>query len=260
MKPSINPFEYREPLLPGAARGLLVERGRPLRLALELLRRGGFLTVCAPPRSGVTTFLSALRAALPRSVYLDLANLAFADDPPREAARVLSLAIAALTPDLRLPADPVRVTDLLSAAAAQERNAGALEPLTVIVDGFDAWTDEAARKLVLDLRAAYTESRTRGGTQGSLSVLTGSSADLRDLTASGRTSPLNLAQHLFLPDFTTGEVQELFRRGLAGVLPDPEIEAWTNLAMSWSGGHPALTQMAGGLAFEHAGAPAKGIC
>src|SRR5438034_1329200 len=105
-----NPYEYKEPLTPGSGRGVLLERATAQRQALTLLRRGGFLTVSAPPRSGVTTFLLGLRKFLPSSAYIDLANLSFMDDPPREAARVLGREVGAQIPGLKLPENPVNVT------------------------------------------------------------------------------------------------------------------------------------------------------
>jgi hypothetical protein len=98
------------------------------------------------------------------------------------------------------------VSDVLS-QARQNCNT----ELTVVFDGFDAWKDEASRRLVLGLRAAYTEARTAGGAR--LSVITGSAVDLRDLTSSGRTSPLNIAQVVFLHDFSEAEVGTLFKTG-----------------------------------------------
>ncbi|MCW8131904.1 MAG: serine/threonine protein kinase [Planctomycetota bacterium] len=242
-----NPFEYREPLAHGED-GLQVERAASLRQALELLRRGGFLTVSAPPRTGVSTFLHALRARLACSVYVDLANLSFADEPHREAARMLGRDVKLVRPGLNVPADPFTVADVLGAVADGGKHP---EPLTVVVDGFDAWSDESARKLVLALRAAYTESRTRGARAGGFSVITGSSADLRDLTASGRTSPLNLAQHIFLPDFSEAEVADLLGRGFAGQLDAGEVAEWSRHAWHWAAGHPSLTQMIAHQAFEY---------
>lgn len=233
-----NLFEYREPLAPGGS-GLAVERAAALRQAQDLLRRGGFLTVSAPPRTGVTTFLLALCRRLQSAVYLDLANHAFADAPHRAAAQALARELKACAPALQLPEDPYTVADVLSAAQA------APEAIAVAVDGFDAWSDENARKLVLALRAAYTEARTRGGRAAGFNVITGSSADLRDLTASGRTSPLNLAQHIFLPDFNAPEVAHLAERGFAdrAGMGAGEAEAWARHAWHWAAGHPALTQM-----------------
>jgi tRNA A-37 threonylcarbamoyl transferase component Bud32 len=242
-----NPYEYKEPLAPGSGRGVLLDRAAAQRQAVNLLRRGGFLTVSAPPRSGVTTFLLGLRKLLPASVYVDLANLSFTDDPPREAARVLAREVGAQNPKLQLPENPVSVTDVLSTVA---RSGGAGEGLTVIVDGFDAWSDEPARRLVLAFRAAYTELRTYSpGAQG-FSVITGSSADLRDLTASGRTSPLNIAQNIFLQDFTADEVLELMRKGLSPISDENEVVEWSRRTFQWTAGHPAISQMIGHLAFD----------
>lgn len=246
-------FEYQQPLLPGSA--ACVPRARALRQALALLERGGFLTVCAPPHSGVTTFLYALRAKLPRSVFVDLANLSFADEPLREAARVLARLAAEATPGATLPADPASVADVLGAVAEHQGGEGAPhELLSVFVDGFDAWSDDHARKLVLAFRAAYTESRTRGSTRPGFSIVTGSAVDLRDLTASGRTSPLNIAQQLFLADFTEQESGELLGRGFAGHFGEPECAAWAGRILHWAAGHPAFTQVLGHFARE-LGAP-----
>ncbi|MBI3829238.1 MAG: serine/threonine protein kinase [Planctomycetes bacterium] len=244
-----NPFEFREPLV-GAGHGLLVERAAALRLALEQIRRGGFLTVSAPPRTGVSTFLHVMLGRLPSAIYVDLANLSFADEPQREAARQLARDLKAVRPDLDVPADPFTVADVLGVVARAQDPQKAGEPITVIVDGFDAWSDEAARKLVLALRAAYTESRIRGARAGGFSVITGSSADLRDLTASGRTSPLNLAQHVFLPDFTEAEAAGLLKQGLARLLDASECDEWARHVWHWTTGHPALAQMIGYEAFE----------
>ncbi|MCZ7648261.1 MAG: serine/threonine protein kinase [Planctomycetota bacterium] len=245
-----NPFDCQEPLLPGADGRLAVERGRELRQAVGLLHRGGFLTVSAPPRSGVTTFLYTLRKRLPRAAFLDLANLSFADDPAREAAQVLSRELSTRLPGFEPQADPLSVADVLGAVTAHGETLGpAPDRLTVVVDGFDAWSDESARKLALALRAAYTEARTRGA-GGAFAVVTGSSVDLRDLTASGRTSPLNIAQHLFLPDFQEAETADLLRRGLGAVLDPEEVMGWVKYATHWSGGHPCLVQMIGQHAFD----------
>jgi len=245
----VDPFQHREPVLPevsGARQGLLVERPAAQRQALALLKRSGFLTLSAPPRSGVTTFLFCLRRELSKWAYLDLANHAFADDPPREAARALAKEIARVEPGLKIPADPASVGDVLSALASKPSP----EPLVVLVDGFDAWSDESARKLVLALRAAYTEARTRAGGRETFALVTGSSADLRDLTASGRTSPLNLAQHLFLPDFEASEVETLFFAGFKEYIEPAAVLSWAKLAYHWAAGHPALTQMLGSLFHE----------
>jgi tRNA A-37 threonylcarbamoyl transferase component Bud32 len=258
---SSNPFEYQEPLLAGSGRGVVLPRSKPLQQALQLLQRGGFLTVTAPPRSGVTTFLYSLKRQLPRAVYLDLANFTYVDEPPREAARILAREVAKVVAGIDVPASPVSVTDVLGALAshppAATRTAGvppAAPPdsLTVIVDGFDAWSDEAARKLVLAFRAAYTEARTLGASRA-FSVITGSSVDLRDLTASGRTSPLNIAQHIFLPDFEALDMGTLLRTGLSDVINgrDAEMKEWMRQAMRWTGGHPALAQMTGHLAYGY---------
>ena len=249
-----NPFEYQEPLSPRDGpdgRGVLIERGAAQRQALTLLRRGGFLTVSAPPRSGVTTFLLGLRKVLPRSAYVDLANLSFMDDPPKEAARVLAREIAEVHPGIDFPNHPANVTDVLNAVARASKAArGAGEMLTVFIDGFDAWSDEPARKLVLAFRAAYTELRTVSRDAQGFSVITGSSMDLRDLTASGRTSPLNIAQQIFLQDFTHEELQDLLRRGLASLVNEAEIADWTRQAWELASGHPAISQMIGHLAHE----------
>ena len=254
-----NPFEFQEPLLPGSSRGVLVERVKALRHAMQLSQRGGFLTVSAPPHSGVTTFLYSLRKLLPRTLYLDLANLAFVDDPPREAARVLALELARACPELNVPAAPATVSDVLALAASLlpspgssfsgTANAGGPQLLTVIVDGFDTWSDAPARKLVLALRAAYTEARNAESSR--FSVITGSSMDLRDLTSSGRTSPLNIAQNIFLADFEEKEVTELIWNGLAPVLnyDTKTLTTWAEYTMRWSAGHPAIAQMIGHLAY-----------
>ena len=249
----MNRFEYKEPLSPSSessGRSVRVDRGAAQRQALSLLQRGGFLTVSAPPRSGVTTFLLALRKMIPRSAYLDLANLSFMDDPPREAARRLAREISEVCPDIELPANPGYVSDVLGTVArAMAKNPGG-EILTVIVDGFDAWSDEPARKLVLALRAAYTELRTVSADARGFSLITGSSMDLRDLTASGRTSPLNIAQQIFLQDFTQEEVQGLLRDGLSGLIDEAEIANWTQQCWDLALGHPAITQIIGHHAYD----------
>ncbi|GMV80417.1 MAG: hypothetical protein AMXMBFR7_16010 [Planctomycetota bacterium] len=245
-----NPFEYQEPLLPDSPGALCLDRGGFVRQALHLLRRGGFLTVSAPPHSGVTSFLYTLRRNFPRAAHLDLANLSFADDPAREAAAVLARDLLKLRPGLELPAEPASVADVLSAFCKQTAAAPSHERLTVIVDGFDAWSDESARKLALALRAAYTEARNPGAGGPAFSIVTGSAVDLRDLTASGRTSPLNLAQHLFLTDFTEAEVDKILRMGLAGKASDDELTAWVRYTNHWTAGHPALVQMIGHKAFD----------
>ncbi len=248
-----NPFEYQEPLTPRdekSGRAVACERAAAQKQALALLRRGGFLTVSAPPRSGTTTFLLGLRKILPRSAFLDLANLSFMDDPPKEAARVLAREIAEVNPDLDLPAHPANVTDVLNAVARAEAKKPQPEMLTVFVDGFDAWSDEPARKLVLALRAAYTEQRTLSQDARGFSLITGSSMDLRDLTASGRTSPLNIAQQIFLQDFTFEEVNELLLKGLVPAISEMEVADWSRQTWELATGHPAITQMIGHFAYE----------
>ena len=268
-------FEYQEPLLEGGP-GVLVPRSRSLQQALQMMQRGGFLTVSAPPRSGVTTFLFGLRKALANCVYIDLANLAFVEDPPREAARVLSREVRARVPGVAIPEQPASVGDVLDvlarraaegvvksaifdrrgavpASAVAEGNA---VRLSIIVDGFDTWNDEPARRLVLAFRAAYTEARTFGAAgAGAFSIVTGSSVDLRDLTATGRTSPLNIAQFLFLPDFDAAEVRALLSAGLQGC-DTARVERLSRVAMDWTSGHPALTQMVGYFLTEHNAAQA----
>ena len=247
-----NRFEYQEPLTPGGKRGVRIERTAAQRQALALLKRGGFLTVSAPPRSGVTTFLLGLKNLLPHAAYVDLANLSFMDDPPKEAARVLAREIAAAVPGIATPAHPANVTDVLNAITkpSKKEKQPAPEMVTVIIDGFDAWSDEPARKLVLALRAAYTELRTLPPGARQFSIITGSSMDLRDLTASGRTSPLNIAQQIFLQDFTREEVNELIREGLTEVAGAPEIADWSQHAWELASGHPAITQMIGQSAYD----------
>jgi hypothetical protein len=242
-KPSHNPYDYQEPLLPGGP-GVLLERARPLQQALQLLQRGGFLTVSAPPRSGVTTFLFALRRAIPHSVYIDLANLSFVDDPPREAARVLAKEVRAKCPTLTIPEAPASVGDVLDVLA---RGAGEGAPaagrLAVIIDGFDTWKDEPARRLVLAFRAGYTEARTFGAAgAGAFSIITGSSVDLRDLTATGRTSPLNIAQFIFLPDFDVSDIRTLLSHGV-GSMDEKSLFNLARTTHDWTAGHPALSQM-----------------
>ncbi|HYF49790.1 MAG TPA: serine/threonine-protein kinase [Planctomycetota bacterium] len=294
-------FEYQEPLLEGG-RGILVPRSRSLAQAQQMLQRGGFLTVSAPPRSGVTTFLFALRKVLGDAVYIDLANLAFLEDPPREAARVLARELRTRCPGAKIPEQPASVGDVLDVLArqaaegvlkraisgenrrgavtapsavgsdaAQERrvgvspasavgndaantateqqNGGAGRPhdgkIIIVIDGFDAWNDEAARRLVLAFRAAYTEARTFGAAgANAFAIITGSSVDLRDLTATGRTSPLNIAQFIFLPDFDAAEVRSMLSAGLGACEP-AKLERLAHITLDWTGGHPALTQMVG---------------
>ena len=253
-----NPFEFKEPLTDGAGRGILVERTRQMQQALQLLQRGGFLTVCAPPRSGVTTFLYSLRKLFHQAIYLDLANFAFAEDPPRQVAAKLAAEVGPLT-GVAVPQNPASVTDVLSAfVKSQAGGAGpqSSRTLTVIVDGFDSWDDSAACKLVLALRAAYTEARTADAANCWFSVITGSAVDLRDLTSSGRTSPLNIAQHVFLPDLEEPEIRELLMNGLSNLRStgsfadtDKIAEGSRNVAY-WTGGHPALAQMLGHMAFQ----------
>ena len=243
-----NPFEYQEPLLPRGERGVVVPRTSQLERALQLLARGGFLAIAAPPRSGVTTFLYMLRDRLPKAVYLDLANFALAAEPSHALGQALVREAAAIFPGIELPAVPVGVADVLSAVGFAPAAAGS--DFAVIVDGFDVCRDEVSCQLVLALRAAYTERRLAPAGGCRLSIVTGSAVDLRELTSFGRTSPLNIAQHLFLSDFDETEVRAMFERGLAG---DEDCDRWSAQAWRWTEGHPALTQSVGSHVFEEHG-------
>jgi tRNA A-37 threonylcarbamoyl transferase component Bud32 len=236
-------FEYQEPISPESG-GLLCERRAELREARAVLARGGFLTVNAAPHSGVTTFLWQIAGEQPRVAWLDLANHAFSDNPMEEAALNLAQEIERAFPEWDAPSEPRLISDVLNAwLRSSERRS---DRLLVVVDGFDTWSDDLGKRLALSLRAAYTEARSfRAEEVGRLSILCGSALDLRDLTATARTSPLNIAHHVFLPDFSKEDVSALMHGGLTGHMEDSAIQAWAEYAYYWAGGHPALTQYLG---------------
>ncbi len=242
-----NPYEFHLPISAGEppSGATWLERDRALRQALDGLKRGHFLVVTAPPRSGTTTFLRHLarHAAQAfrgmRFVYVDLANVAHHAEP---CAAVL----AALKRELaeEVPSDVSGIPDLCTALLEHKG-----PPRVLVFDGFEKVPSEVAKEIVMDLRSGFTEAQARGATPP-IRFVVGSAIDLRALTSVGMTSPLNVAREVYLEDFDSASLARLARVALPG-------EGWGEFLAEATGGHPCLAQMACHAAFEaiQGGAP-----
>ena len=226
-----NPYEYLGPLYP-RGRGIFVGRERELVEAERALGRNGFVAVYAPPAGGTTSFLNALAERLgPRGFrvsYVDLADLA-AEQRPLEACAKKVLR------ELRCEGDATSLPDCVRLVEEEE------ERCALFFDGFGKLPESQARLLACSVRAAYTESRRRGS--DSVYFISGSSIDLRRLTSTGRTSPLNVARELRLTDLSREEVEDLVRAGLGETLSERDSERATSAIWEAARGHPFLSQL-----------------
>ncbi len=235
-----NPYEFHLPIVPMAppSGATYLERERALRQALDGLKRGHFLVVSAPPRSGTTTFLNHLaRQATAafrgmRCLYVDLGNVSHQADP---CAAVVALLKRELGDEV--PAEATGIPDL---CAALLDHTG--PPRVLILDGFEKVPAQVAKDLVMDLRSGFTEAQVRDAVPPIRFVL-GSAIDLRALTSVGMTSPLNVAREILLDDFDAAALGRLAQAGLSG-------EGWGEFLLEVTGGHPCLAQMACHAAFE----------
>ncbi len=207
-------------------------RARELLEAERALGRNGFVVVYAPPTGGTTSFLHVLAERLKSRglgvAYVDLADLATEPRPCEACAAQVLRELECEGASSSLP-QAVRLLE--------ERD----ERCALFFDGFDKLPESQARLLAYSVRSAYTENRRRG-TQ-SVFFVSGSSVDLRKLTSTGRTSPLNVARELRLADLSREDVEELVRAGLTEVAPEHDSERVTSAVWEAARGHPFLSQL-----------------
>lgn len=242
-----NPYEFHLPITAGEAPSgaTYIERERALRQALDGLKRGHFLVISAPPRSGTTTFLRHLAKHATRafrgmrSIYVDLANVAHDAEPCAAVVRHLVRDLGE-----EVPEDVAGIPDLCIALLDRPG-----PPRVLVLDGFEKVPPDVAKQLVMDLRSGFTEAQARG-TSPPIRFVVGSAIDLRALTSVGMTSPLNVAREVPLEDFDTAALDRIAKVGLPG-------DGWGEFLFDVTGGHPCLAQMACHAAFEaiHAGSP-----
>lgn len=214
-----------------------IAREKALGRLLDYLRRREYVAVLAPRQSGKTTFLYQVKASLRHSVYIDLESAAFGTLNELLGPFLLKLAV---TDDEKRSLAGIRTFDeLLRSPFVRGR--------IFLIDEIGASRSIAA-EFLRSIRARYNESAppavrnsptvTHDEERPPLFVIAGST-DLAELTleANPAISPYNIAQTLWLDDFTYEELRPFIKR-VSSKFTDDAI----HLIADQTNGHPFLVQ------------------
>ncbi len=248
-----NPFKYKGPLEPTGDRQICVSREAEVKDVLSGIMKGEYWAILGPQQVGKTTFLHLLRERFPQGYYIHLhletqplSELAFYKDLVKRLLSEVPMKnhVEIQPDDWETLGAPFVFLNLI-------RNIQPENPLRKIiflldeVDGLPYLTD-----FLKMWRQVFHERFKEPGLKRYSVIVTGT-IDLVSLTCDGPTSPFNIAETLFLKDFSYAESQQMFQDtfGKLGIRIEENALA---VLLKWLGGHPQLLQHAGSFLISRA--------
>jgi energy-coupling factor transporter ATP-binding protein EcfA2 len=235
-----NPYQYNGPLEPGKDKLVLIPRSDVLKRVVKGIKKGDYWAIFGPREIGKTTFLRQLAHRLNKSTYPINFNLQVS---PKSAETFYQSIIDRLLEKIPSKKGEIKrkYHDLPHGFL------DFLEDFTPRVNKkilllFDEIEGAPSVKDFLKIwRTVYNDRYHKKGFRKYAIVLTGSS-ELLSL-ATGKTSPFNISEQLYMKDFSAEECERLIRIpfGKLNIKIDPGAK--TKLITQIKG-HPQMLQQA----------------
>ncbi len=234
------------PIISEACEGnLKIDRPEELERILRFIKHQKLSAVLCPPKSGLTTFLHSVKEELLNRTgdaslqccIIDMSEFmneeTFFYDMIKKIGRSLSLtqAAGALQPDLN--AEPLDLQNYLTETMEKSR-----QEIVIIFDDVYKTHENSATLLLNVVRALFNE-RLQFPPLYRLNFVVGSSGDLMRLTKT-RTSPFNIANQIYLSDFSKEQTLHMINN----MLQDSSLktdERFIAALYQQTHGHPYLS-------------------
>ncbi|MGD2089095.1 MAG: protein kinase [Candidatus Aminicenantes bacterium] len=235
-----NPYHYNGPLEPEKDKLVLIPRNDALNSVVKGINKGDFWAIFGPREIGKTTFLRQLAHRLDNSTYTLSFNLQVS---PKSAKTFYQSIIERLIDKIPSKKGDIKrkyhdlphgFLDFLEDFKPRENKKilllfDEIEGVPSVKDFLKLW------------RTVYNDRYHKKEFKKYSIVLTGSS-ELLSLTT-GRTSPFNISEQLYMKDFSDEESERLIRIPLKTLNIKIESKAKTTL-ISQIKGHPQMLQQA----------------
>lgn len=233
-----NPFIYDRAL--EANETVCLPREIEVGRVTQSLGQGEYWTVLGAARTGKTTFLNLMKNSLANSavcIYIDLKEV------PVDENNFYNFLIEEITKNVP-PEEPAPQTDLSGDTAYQFQHFlenFIPETPVKIVFLFDNIEYLTFKKDFLQAWRAIHSARSQAERLKNISIIIASSMDLLKLTIEDNpNSPYNVANNLYLPDFTEDERETLINSFLSmNISIKPKAKKYL---FSMTAGHPQLLQ------------------
>lgn len=235
-----NPYKYTGALDPFDDQLVCVDRTKEVQEVIRGFNVGDYWAILGPRQIGKTTFLRQLRKA-----YLDAYHISvdLISAPPNEEAFYKSL-IEKVKEEI--PVEPPPFDEKWKSESPGNRFhlfLKAFEPKVPkkIIFLFDEIEELPYMRDFLHMwRHVHEESSTLSGAKLDIAVVISGSVDLVEATT-GKTSPFNIAKHIFLHDFSREDAEKLIVKPLEqmNIRIDEDAEDYL---LSELNGHPQLLQ------------------
>jgi predicted ATPase len=235
-----NPYQYNGPLEPGKDKLVLIPRSDVLERVIKGINKGDYWAIFGPREIGKTTFLRQLAHQLNKSAYTINFNLQVS---PKSAETFYQSIID-------------RLIDKIPSKKGEIKRKYHDLPHGLL-DFLEAFTPRVNKKILLLFdeiegapsvkdflkiwRSVYNDRYHKEGFRKYSIVLTGSS-ELLSL-ATGKTSPFNISEQLYMQDFSDEESERLIRIPFGKLKIKIDPKAKTKL-ISQIKGHPQMLQQA----------------
>lgn len=237
---SKNPYKYNGPLDPGKDKPVCVPRREDVNKVINGIIRGDYWAVLGPRQIGKTTFLNQVKHTLTNAccIYCDLS---INHTNEREFYRRLMEEFFNAVPSGEKKPSGQKWKD----SPGMEffsflKKFKPTDQTKMIIPLFDNIDRFPFLKTFLRLwRTVYHDRYHKNALRRYTVVITGS-LDLIEQTM-GNTSPFNIAEKLYLEDFTDGESDRLIEEPLKQLNINIEKKAKENL-MAQLSGHPQMLQ------------------
>lgn len=250
-----NPYQYNGPLEPEKDKLVLIPRNDALNSVVKGINKGDFWAIFGPREIGKTTFLRQLAHRLNKSTY----TLSFNLQVSPKSAEIFYQSIIDQLKD-KIPSKKGEIkrkyNDLPHGFLDFLEDFEPLENKKIVLL-FDEIEGVPSVKDFLKIwRTVYNDRYHKKGFRKYSIVLTGSS-ELLSLTT-GKTSPFNISEQLYMKDFSDEESKKLIRIPLGKLNIKIDSKAKTKL-ISQLKGHPQMLQQACYELVEFAFKEKKGI-
>jgi GTPase SAR1 family protein len=235
-----NPYQYNGPLEPGKDKLVLIPRNDILKRVVKGINKGDYWAIFGPREIGKTTFLRQLAHRLNKSTYPISFNLQVS---PKSVDTFYQSIIDRLLEKIPSKKEEIKrkYHDLPHGFL------DFLEDFTPRVNKkilllFDEIEGAPSVKDFLKIwRTVYNDRYHKKGFRRYATVLTGSS-ELLSL-ATGKTSPFNISEQLYMKDFSAEESERLIRIpfGKLNIKIDPGAKTKLKTQIK---GHPQMLQQA----------------
>jgi len=235
-----NPYQYNGPLEPGKDKLVLIPRSEALNRVVKGINKGDYWAIFGPREIGKTTFLRQLTHRFNKSTYPINFNLQVSP----KSAEIFYQSIIDRLMD-KIPSKKEEIKRKYS--PLPHGLLDFLEDFTPLVNKkilllFDEIEGVPSVKNFLKIwRSVYNDRYHKKGLRKYAVVLTGSS-ELLSL-ATGKTSPFNISEQLYMKDFSDEESERLIRIPFGKL--DIKIDAKAKAKLiSQIKGHPQMLQQA----------------